>query len=60
MGVNFRQSREQLSKANEIAHQLEQLLNQEELLTNAAKAAASTAKESQVLLELAKLPPVLC
>jgi SNF2 family DNA or RNA helicase len=56
MGVNFRQSQEQLSKANEIARQLEQLLNQEELLTNAAKAAASTAKESQVLLELAKLP----
>ena len=56
MGVNFRQSQEQLSKANEIARQLEQLLNQEELLINAAKAAASTAKESQVLLELAKLP----
>jgi SNF2 family DNA or RNA helicase len=56
MGINFKENQEKLSKANEIAHQLEQLLNQEDLLTNSAKAAASTAKESQVLLELAKLP----
>lgn len=56
MGINFKQSQEKLNQANEIAYKLEQLLNQEDLLTNSAKAAASTAKESQVLLELAKLP----
>ena len=56
MAMNFKENQEKLRQANEIAHQLEQLLNQEDLLTNSAKAAASTAKESQVLLELAKLP----
>ena len=56
MGINFKQSQEKIDQASQIAHHLEQLLNQEERLTNSAKTAVTTAKASQVLLELAKLP----
>ena len=56
MGINFKQSQASLEQANKIAHDLERLLKQQETLISGAKAAASQAKESQVLLELAKLP----
>jgi SNF2 family DNA or RNA helicase len=56
MGINFKQSQASLEQANKIAQDLERLLKQQETLISGAKAAASQAKESQVLLELAKLP----
>ena len=56
MGINFKQSQASLEQANKIAHDLERLLKQQETLISGAKAAASQAKESQVLLELARLP----
>ena len=56
MGINFAQGRKDLARANQIAANLERLLSQEQSLTTSAKNAASSAKESQVLLELAKLP----
>jgi SNF2 family DNA or RNA helicase len=56
MGINFKQSQASLEQAKKIAHDLERLLKQQETLISGAKAAASQAKESQVLLELAKLP----
>ena len=56
MGINFKQSQASLEQAKKIAHDLERLLKQEETLISRAKIAASQAKESQVLLELAKLP----
>jgi len=56
MGINFKQSRDHLEQANRIAHDLERLLKQQDSLISGTKAAASHAKESQVLLELAKLP----
>ena len=56
MGINFKQSRESLEQANRIAFDLERLLKEQESLISNTKVAASHAKESQVLLELAKLP----
>ncbi|CAN2188869.1 DEXHc_Snf domain containing protein [Candidatus Nanopelagicaceae bacterium] len=56
MGINFKESRTSLEQAGKIAQDLERLLKQQENLINGTKAAASHAKESQVLLELAKLP----
>lgn len=56
MGIDFKQSKTNLEQANKIARDLELLLKQQEALIDGTKAAASHAKESQVLLELAKLP----
>jgi SNF2 family DNA or RNA helicase len=56
MGINFKQSQASLAQANRIAQDLERLLNQQEVLIRGTKSAATQAKESQVLLELAKLP----
>lgn len=56
MGINFKESQASLEQANVIARDLEKLLKQQEDLISGTKAAASHAKESQVLLELAKLP----
>ncbi len=56
MGINFKESKARLEQANAIARDLERLLKQQETLISGTKAAASHAKESQVLLELAKLP----
>lgn len=56
MGINFKQTQASLAQANKIARDLEQLLKQQEVLITGTKAAASHAKESQVLQELAKLP----
>jgi SNF2 family DNA or RNA helicase len=56
MGINFKQSQSSLEQANKIAQDLERLLKQQDALISGTKAAASHAKESQVLLELAKLP----
>jgi SNF2 family DNA or RNA helicase len=55
MGINFKQSQSSLEQAGKIAQELEHLLKQQEDLISGTKAAASHAKESQVLLELAKL-----
>jgi SNF2 family DNA or RNA helicase len=55
MGINFKQSRASLEQANRIAQDLERLLKQQEALIRGTKTAATQAKESQVLLELAKL-----
>lgn len=56
MGINFKQSQASLAQANRIAQDLERLLKQQEVLIRGTKSAATQAKESQVLLELAKLP----
>lgn len=56
MASNFKQSRANLEKAQKVANDLEEILNKQEALISGAKSAASQAKESQVLLELAKLP----
>ena len=56
MGINFKESQSSLEQASKIAQDLERLLKQQEGLISGTKAAASHAKESQVLLELAKLP----
>ena len=56
MGINFKESQISLEQASKIAQDLERLLKQQEGLISGTKAAASHAKESQVLLELAKLP----
>ena len=56
MGINFKQTQASLEQANKIARDLEQLLKQQEVLITDTKAAASHAKESQVLQELAQLP----
>ena len=56
MGINFKQSQTSLEQAGKIAQDLERLLKQQEGLISGTKAAASHAKESQVSLELAKLP----
>jgi SNF2 family DNA or RNA helicase len=56
MGINFKQSKSSLEQASKIAQDIERLLKQQEALIGGTKAAASKAKESQVLLELAKLP----
>jgi SNF2 family DNA or RNA helicase len=56
MGINFKDSQANLAQANKIAQDFERLLKEQEKLISGTKAAASHAKESQVLLELAKLP----
>jgi SNF2 family DNA or RNA helicase len=56
MGINFKEIRANLEQANQVAQDLEVLLKQQEALISGTKVAASHAKESQVLLELAKLP----
>ena len=56
MRINFKESQNSLGQANKIAQDLERLLKQQEALIDRTKVAASHAKESQVLLELAKLP----
>ncbi|CAB4818616.1 unannotated protein [freshwater metagenome] len=56
MAFDFRSARAQLEQASVIARDLERVLEQQERLINETKAAASHVKESQVLLELAKLP----
>ena len=56
MGINFKQSQASLEQAGKIAQDLERLLKEQDALISGTKAAASHAKESQVLLELAKLP----
>ena len=56
MGINFRETQASLEQANKVAQDFEVLLKQQEELISGTKAAASHAKESQVLLELAKLP----
>lgn len=55
MGINFKQSKASLAQASRIAQDLERLLKQQEALIRGTKTAATQAKESQVLLELAKL-----
>lgn len=56
MAFNFKAARTQLEQASAVARDLEAILKQQERLINETKAAASQVKESQVLLELAKLP----
>ena len=56
MGINFKENQARLEQAAKIAQDLERVLKEQEHLISGAKAAASHAKESQVLLELAKLP----
>lgn len=56
MGINFKDARANLEQANQVVQDLERLLKEQEALISGVKAAASHAKESQVLLELAKLP----
>jgi SNF2 family DNA or RNA helicase len=56
MGINFKDTRANLEQASQVVRDLERLLKEQEALISGAQAAASHAKESQVLLELAKLP----
>jgi SNF2 family DNA or RNA helicase len=56
MGINFKENQARLEQAAKIAQDLERVLKEQEHLISGTKAAASQAKESQVLLELAKLP----
>ena len=56
MGIDIKQSQITLQKANQAAIDLERLLKEQESLISGTKAAASHAKESQVLLALAALP----
>ena len=56
MGINFKQSQSSIAAANRIALDLERILKEQDELISGTKVAASHAKESQVLLELAKLP----
>ena len=56
MGINFKQSKASLELASRIAQDFERLLKQQEALIVGTKTAASKAKESRVLLELATLP----
>ena len=56
MGINFKENQARLEQAVKIAQDLERVLKEQDHLISRTKAAASHAKESQVLLELAKLP----
>jgi SNF2 family DNA or RNA helicase len=56
MGTNFKDTKANLEQANQVLGDLERVIKEHETLITGAKAAASHAKESQVLLELAKLP----
>lgn len=55
MGINFKENQARLGQAAKIAQDLERVLKEQDHLISGTKAAASHAKESQVLLELAKL-----
>ena len=56
MGMNFKENQVWLEQAAKVAQDLERVLEEQEQLISGTKAAATHAKESQVLLELAKLP----
>ncbi len=56
MGIDFQSSRKSIEEAKALAVDLELLLQAESELVGTTKKAASQAKSSQVLLELAKLP----
>ena len=56
MGIDFQSSRKSIEEAKVLATDLELLLQAESKLVGTTKKAASQAKASQVLLELAKLP----
>ncbi len=56
MGIDFQSSRKSIEEAKALATDLELLLQAESKLVGTTKRAASQAKASQVLLELAKLP----
>ena len=56
MGIDFQNSRKSIEEAKALAVDLELLLQAESELVGTTKKAASQAKSSQVLLELAKLP----
>lgn len=56
MAFDFKSARAQLEQASIVARDLEAVLKQQERLISQTKAAATHVKESQVLLELAKLP----
>lgn len=56
MTLNFKKSRADLARANEIASQLEKLLQRETNLVQSVKKSATQVRDSQVLQELAKLP----
>lgn len=56
MGINFKENQARFEQAAKIAQDLERVLKEQDHLISGTKAAASHAKESQVLLELAKLP----
>jgi SNF2 family DNA or RNA helicase len=56
MGIDFQSSRKSIEEAKALATDLELLLQAESKLVGTTKKAASQAKASQVLLELAKLP----
>ncbi len=56
MALNFKKNRADLARANEIATQLEQLLQRENTLVQSVKKSATQVRDSQVLQELAKLP----
>jgi len=56
MAFNFKSAQAKLEQASAVARDLNAILKQQERLITETKAAASQVKESQVLLELAKLP----
>ncbi len=56
MAINVKQTQSKLQQAEGIARDLEQVLTKHEELIDGVRSAASEAKASQVLLELAKLP----
>lgn len=56
MGTNFKDTKANLEQANQVLGDLERVIKEHETLITGTKAAAFHAKESQVLLELAKLP----
>ena len=56
MGINLKASRARLEEAMAVAKDIERLLKKEDDLTTGTKSASLQAKESRVLLELAKLP----
>ena len=55
MGIQFRRAKASLVQASQVAGDLERVLAQQEKLVTQTKTAVTQAKQSQVLLELAKL-----
>lgn len=55
MGIQFRKAKASLVQASQVAGDLERVLAQQEKLITQTKTAVTRAKQSQVLLELAKL-----